>query len=117
MDAPRSEFRRELQSEFKFAPAAKDSRTPEAGPASQGTSRTESPPAAGADIVTMPRFEVHSTRNMTGLAIEMAQDKPKTESEKAQSTLGIGVHAIKLGKVTLYARTILYIPFLVGIEW
>ena len=116
MDAPRSEFRRELQSEFKFAPAARDESAAAPAP-SVATSRTDAPPGGGADIVTMPRFEVHSNRDMTGLAIEMAQDKPQTASEKAQSKLGVGLHTVKLGKITLFARTIFYVPFLVGMEW
>jgi hypothetical protein len=115
---PATDIRRELLSEFKYAPAKKAPDSPASvGPMPKAQPRLDPSPAAGADTVRMAPFEVQDSRTPLNLSTWVVQEEPTTPAETMASKLGIGVHTWKMGKTRLNVRTIFYIPFLVGLEW
>jgi hypothetical protein len=117
-DAPATDIRKEMLAEYRFSPKGDCPAAAPSTPAPLAAPRPAAAPSAdGKDIVVMAPFEVQMASGRDGLQTAAFQDEPTSEGEKVASGLGIGVHRMKLGRVNLYARTILFIPFLVGIEW
>lgn len=117
-DMPQTDIRKEMLSQYKYSPTGGNPAAKGSAPANLAQpTRAASPTPGGRDIVVMSPFEVQASGKREQLQTASFQEEPPTQGEKVASKLGIGVHRMKIGKVSVFASTIFYIPFLVGMEW
>jgi hypothetical protein len=109
--AQRTDIRRELLSEFKYAPPQKD---PSAPPPIVSPVQATQAAEPGADIVVMAPFTVRETVRMEKLHSDLMQEKAEARTAAIMTKLGVGVHVLPAGPMYFYAATIFYIPFAVG---
>jgi len=109
--AAHTDIRRELLSEFKYAPAQKE---PARSPLFVSPSLASQPGGPGADVVTMAPFTVRETVRMEKLHSDLVQEKSDARTAAIMTKLGVGVHVLPAGPVTFFAATVFYIPIVVG---
>lgn len=114
-DAPHTDIRKELLSEFKYVKVPKD---PSSKDAVQATASADPSPAAraagdSAPIVMAP-FSVKESADMKRLQQDLQMQKADATREMTMSKLGIGVHVAPVGPGGFYVVTVFYIPIAVG---
>ncbi|HEY5078395.1 MAG TPA: hypothetical protein VII43_01055 [Opitutaceae bacterium] len=114
-----TDVRRELLSEFRFAPAPADPAPVPTFLSASATPRAAPSEAAGPDVVTLAPFTVREMVRMETLHADILQEKKAAQTSMVLSRLGIALHVAPVGPVAFYAATIFYIPFAAGfaISW
>jgi hypothetical protein len=107
-DAPHTNIRGELLSEYKFEAPTKDPTLPAPLPANASTAPQDP------NLVKMAPYTVRETSKMNALHADIVAQEASARTEAITRKLGIGMHVAPLGPVGLYAVTVFYIPVQVG---
>lgn len=110
---PQPDMRKQMLSEYRYAPDPLAARTP---PPSPGSAPKATPtPSAASDVITMDTYTVRETVGMNALTTSLREEKAAAHTAMMMDKLGVGLHVVRVGKVGLFAGTIFYIPFVVGV--
>ncbi len=114
----RTDFKRELSSQYKFTPSPVEEPKLETSPAlikpvpkPLNLSDQEADP----DVVQMPAYTVTETIRNNNLHAAIMKGRAMAQAKKVK--FGTGLHEYRGRKVTLYAVTVFYVPVAVGISW
>ncbi len=112
--APPTDIRREILSGFRFIP--RQAEPAEASPIlAQGAAAPAAPDAAGPDIVSMAPYTVRENVRMEKLHADIVEAQAEARTAATMTRLGVGLHEVPVGNFHLFAGTVFYIPFVVGI--
>ena len=62
----------------------------------------------------MAPFAVRETVSMNALATSLREEKATAHTGMMMDKLGVGIHVVRVGPVSLFAGTLFYIPCVVG---
>jgi hypothetical protein len=115
-DGAHTEVRRQLLSEYKYVASPQDPVV--AAPFLADTAAR--PPAAAAeagrpDVVRMEPYTVRQGVKMDELHSALLHEQADARTSAMMAKLGVGLHVVPVGKACLYAATLFYIPFAVGV--
>ena len=106
-----TDWRKELHTEFKFAPANPAAPGDAAVPAPLVT-ETETNP----EVVVLPKYEIKD-RAPDYRELAQANRAPDKREESIKQKLGIGVHEHKFRHFSVGYATIFFIPVAFGFSW
>jgi hypothetical protein len=109
------DMRGQVLSEFKFKPHAPEASTPAPFLVSGAAPPIQTASPVRADVITMAPFTVLDTDEMTRLSASIKQEKSAAHTAMMMDKLGVGIHVLPVGNLALFAGTVFYIPFVVGV--
>lgn len=116
--APRTDFRKEISSAYKFVPHAEVAPEPVPGWSLRLVMpEVDSAADESEELVKLAPFEVSGGYRDRGLHSRLMRQKADAHAKEVLNKVGIGVHQKKAGKIWVSASTIFWVPFQVGLSW
>lgn len=115
-EAPQTDIRKELLSEYKYVKETKDPAAKAPTPSTTGAAQQAAPPAPGDSApLVMDAFTVHESTQMDRLHEDVLNQDADARRAEVTSKLGVGMHVAPMGPLGFYAVTVFYIPIAVGV--